>query len=162
MVRIHETVVTDPQPETTDVIREERRWSFDGSDVIALLAGLLYTVLGAVALVKLGVGDFPSEETTQVADLTMTQMWASICIGLGLLFLAGVGSIGRSITTFAGAVAVVMGLVVVAALDEFDAMFATEEAFGWIAVAVGAIVLIATIAMPSMASSRGRVVDRTA
>jgi hypothetical protein len=137
----------------------ERRWALDASDVISLLAGLLFGVIGLLALVDLGFSDFPSEATTEVLGLTQTQLWGIASIVLGLLLIAGCGSIGRSATIFAGALTLVVGIVVVAAWDRLDAVIATDQAYGWLAIVVGAVVLIAAIAVPSVASRHDRVVD---
>ncbi len=137
----------------------ERRWALDASDIIALLAGLLFLVMGLLALVELGFTDFPSEEVTDVMGLAHTQLVGIVGVVLGLLLLAGCGSVGRSVTIFAGALTVVVGIVVVAASEDLDATLATEEAYGWLAVVVGAIVLLAAIAIPSIATRRERVVD---
>lgn len=149
--------------EDADAVRydrqTERRWALDASDIIALLAGLLFLVMGLLALVELGFTDFPSEEVTDVMGLAHTQLVGIVGIVLGLLLLAGVGSVGRSVTIFAGALTLVVGIVVVAASEELDATLATEEAYGWLAVVVGAIVLLAAIAIPSIATRHERVVD---
>jgi hypothetical protein len=137
----------------------ERRWALDASDVISLLAGLLFVVMGLLALVDLGFDDFPSEAVTDVFGLAHTQLIGIVSIVLGLLLIAGCGSIGRSMTIFAGALTLVVGIVVVAAADELDATLATEQGYGWLAVVVGAIVLVAAIAIPSVATRHDRVVD---
>lgn len=137
----------------------ERRWALDASDVISLLAGLVFVVIGLLALIDLGFDDFPSEVVTDVAGLAHTQLVGIASIALGLLLIAGSGSIGRSVTIFAGALTLVIGIVVVAAFDELDATMATDKAYGWLAVLVGGVVLIAAIAIPSVATSSDRVVD---
>jgi len=137
----------------------ERRWAFDVSDVVALLAGLFYVVIGVLALIDLGFSDFPSEATTSVAGLAHTQLWGVVGIVMGLLLLAGAGSTGRGTTTFAAALLVVIGIVVVAAVDDLDATLATETAYGWTAVAIGVVTLLAAIAAPSVATRSDRVVD---
>lgn len=162
MATVRQTVVSEPV-ETGRAVRfdraTERRWAFDASDVVSLLAGLLYVVMGLLVLIDLGFSDFPREATTEVFGLGQTQLWGAIGIGIGLLLLAGAGGYGRSLTTFAGALLVVGGIVVVAALDELDAMLATEEAYGWFAIVTGAIVLLAAIAVPTVRSREERTVD---
>lgn len=130
----------------------------DGSGVISLIAGLVYGVMGLLVLLDLGLSDYPSEAIVEVMGFTQTQLWGSIAIGMGLLLLAGAAGYGRSITIFAGALLVVMGIVIVAALEDLDATLATEEAFGWFHIVSGAIVLLAAIAIPTVAR-RDRVVD---
>lgn len=137
----------------------ERRWAFDASHVVALLAGLFYVVIGILALIDLGFSDFPSEATTEVAGLVHTQLWGAVGIVMGLLLLAGAGSIGRGVTTFAAALLVVVGIVVVAAVDDLDATLATDTAYGWTAVVIGVITLLAAIATPSVATRSDRVID---
>jgi hypothetical protein len=127
--------------------------------VISLLAGLLFIVMGLIALVELGFADFPSEVTTDVLGVAQTQIVALVSIGLGLLLLAGCGSIGRSVTIFAGALTLVVGIVVVAAFDQLDATMATDRGYGWLAILVGAVVLVAAIAIPSVATRHDRIVD---
>ena len=164
MSTVRRTVVSEPV-ETSRPVRygesTERRWAMDLSDVIALAAGLFYGVMGLLVLIDLGLSDFPSEATTQVANLTQTQLWGAAGVVMGVLLLAGAGTYGRSLTTFASALLVVMGIVVVAALDELDATLTTEKGYGWLAIGVGALVLIAAIAVPSVRSRHERVVDDT-
>lgn len=161
MATVRRAVVQEPATAGTTVRLDratERRWAMDGSGVVSLIAGLLYGVMGLLVLLDLGISDFPSEATTEVMGFTQTQLWGCIGIGLGLLLLAGAGGFGRGITTFAGALLVVMGIVVVAAMEDLDATMATEEAFGWFHIVSGVIVLLAAIAIPSIAR-RDRVVD---
>lgn len=147
----------------TDTVRYdsavERRWALDASDVISLLAGLLFVVMGLLALIDVGFADFPSEATAEVFGIAQTQLVGIVSIVLGLLMIAGSGSIGRSTTIFAGAITLVVGIVVVAAYDQLDATLATEKAYGWLAILVGIVVLVAAIAIPSVASRHERVVD---
>lgn len=137
----------------------ERRWALDASDVISLLGGLLFVVMGLLALVDIGFADFPSEATAEVFGIAQTQLVGIVSIVLGLLMIAGSGSIGRSTTIFAGAITLVVGIVVVAAYDQLDATIATEKAYGWLAILTGIVVLVAAIAIPSVASRHERVVD---
>lgn len=147
----------------SDVVRYdrgvERRWALDASDVISLLAGLLFVVMGLLALVDLGFADFPSEATADVFGIAQTQLVGIVSIVLGLLLIAGSGSIGRSTMIFAGAITLVVGIVVVAAHDQLDATLATEKAYGWLAILVGIVVLVAAIAIPTEATRHERVVD---
>jgi len=147
----------------SDVVRYdsavERRWALDASDVISLLGGLLFVVMGLLALVDVGFADFPSEATAEVFGIAQTQLIGIVSIVLGLLMIAGSGSIGRSTTIFAGAITLVVGIVVVAAYDQLDATLATEKAYGWLAILTGIVVLVAAIAIPSVASRHERVVD---
>jgi hypothetical protein len=164
MATVRRRVVSDP--EVGDPVRydraTERHWALDGSDIITLLVGLFYAVVGVLALIDLGFADFPSEATTDVMGLTHTQLWGIISIVLARVLLAGVGGYGRSTTTFAGALLLVVGIVVVAANDKLDATLATNEAYGWASIVLGAIVLIAAIAIPSVATRSDRVIDTTA
>ncbi len=140
----------------------ERRWAFDASDIVALLVGLFYLVIGLIALIDLRFDDFPSEATAEVAGLVHTQIWGIVSIVLGVLLLAGAGGHGRSTTTFAVALLLVVGIVVVAALDDLDETMATNSAYGWTAIVLGVIVLLAAIAVPTVARRSERVIDHTA
>ena len=159
VVRRRTVSETDNADSTRYDRQTERRWALDASDVVSLLAGLLFAVMGLLALIELGFTDFPSEVLTDVFGLAHTQLVGIVSIALGLLLIAGCGSIGRSVTIFAGALALVAGIVVVAAHDELDATMAADKAYGWLAVLVGAVVLIAAIAIPSVATSSDRVVE---
>jgi hypothetical protein len=161
MAVMHRRTVSESEtvPTRYDSQQTDRRWALDASDVISLLAGLLFIVMGLIALVELGFADFPSEATTDVMGVAQTQIVALVSIGLGLLLLAGCGSIGRSVTIFAGALTLVVGIVVVAAFDQLDATMTTDRGYGWLAILVGAVVLIAAIAIPSVATTHDRVVD---
>lgn len=155
----------DEQAVLSDTVAEdrrtERRWAMDASDVLALLAGIFFTVVGVIALINLGFDGFPSEDQTEVAGLAHTHVWALASIVLGLFFLAGAGSWGRSTTTFASALTLVVGIVVIAANDRLDEVVATNTAYGWTAVIIGAVVLVAAIAAPTVEHRRsGRMVGR--
>lgn len=161
MAVMHRRTVSESEsaPARYDQQTTDRRWALDASDVVSLLAGLALIVMGLIALVELGFANFPSEVTTDVAGMAQTQIVALVTIGLGLLLLAGCGSIGRGVTIFAGALTLVVGIVVVAAFDQLDATMRTDRGYGWMAILVGAVVLVAAIAIPSVATSHERVVD---
>lgn len=160
MATVRRTVVSEP--DTVESARydrvAERRWAFDASDVVTLLVGLFFTIMGVIALINLGFDDFPSEATTEVFGLVHTHIWAIVSIVLGLIALGAVGSIGRSGSTFAGALLLVVGIVVIAARENFDAVMATNSAYGWTAAILGVVVLLAAIAVPSVARA-DRVVE---
>lgn len=143
-----------------DAATTERRWALDASDVVSLIAGLIVGVIGLLAIVELGFSDFPSEATADVAGFSMTQVWGLVSIVLGLLLIAGCGSIGRSVMTFAGAITLVAGIVIIAAGEELDATMAAESSYGWLLAIVGAVVLVAAIAIPTVAHRRDRVVEQ--
>ncbi len=164
MATVRRTVVSEPvEPGTVERYDQatERRWALDASDIVSLLAGLLYGVMGLLVLIKIGFADFPSEVTTEVLGISQTQLWGGIGIVLGLLLLGGAGGYARSLTTFSGALLVVVGIVVVAAYDQLDATLATEKSYGWLSILVGAVVLITAIAVPTVASRHERVVGET-
>ncbi|HEX4868801.1 MAG TPA: hypothetical protein VFV32_14415 [Acidimicrobiales bacterium] len=127
----------------------DRRWAVDASGLMALVAGGIFLVVGAIALVDLGTGDFPSPVRAEVLGLGLTQIWAIGSIVLGLLFLGGVGGYGRSLITLAGAVAVVAGIVAISAHDRLDPTLAASTSYGWTTLVVGGVVLLGAIAVPT-------------
>jgi hypothetical protein len=143
-----------------DSAATERRWALDAADVVSLVAGLIVGVIGLLALVELGFSDFPSEATTEVAGMGMTQLWAIASIVLGLLLVAGCGSVGRSTMTFAGAITLVAGIVIIAAGEDLDATMLAESSYGWLLAIIGAVVLVAAIAIPTVAHRHDRVVEQ--
>ncbi len=143
-----------------DAATTERRWAMDASDVMSLIAGLLIGIMGLLAIVELGFSDFPSEATTEVAGMSMTQVWGLISIALGLLLIAGAGAVGRSVTVFGGALALVAGIVIIAAGEDLDATMVAESSYGWMLAIVGAVALVAAIAVPSVAHRHDRVVEQ--
>lgn len=143
-----------------DAATTERRWALDASDVMSLIAGLIVGIIGLLAVVELGFSDFPSEATTEVAGFSMTQLWGLVSIVLGLILIAGSGSFGRSVSIFGGALALVAGIVVIAASEDLDATMAAESSYGWMLAVVGAVVLVAAIAIPSVAHRHDRVVEQ--
>lgn len=143
-----------------DAATTERRWALDASDVVSLIAGLIVAVIGLLAIVELGFSDFPSEEATEVAGFSMTQVWGLLSIVLGVLLMAGAGSVGRSVTIFGGALTLVAGIVIIAASEDLDATMAAESSYGWLLAIIGAVVLVAAIAIPSVAHRHDRVVEQ--
>lgn len=133
---------------------EERAQVFDPHRLIALIAGLGFLLLGALVLLDTGFADFPSAPVTTVAGFTQTPLLGVIDVGLGLLLLAGAADIDRSVSIFVGGLMVVAGVLAAVDSERLPTAVRSNSGYGWMLVLVGAIALLAALALPTAASHR--------
>lgn len=134
-----------------------RPWS--PAQIIALAIGILFVVLGGIALARTGIhlNDVTNQRVT-VAGVAQTQLLAYIEIGFGVLLLL-VGSIpgaGRGAMSFLGLAAVIFGIIVVAQPSRFTHPLAIDSDYGVFVIAVGAVLLITAVVAPVYGGSTRR------
>ncbi len=144
-------------PEAT-TRREERevvyRSSWSPSQIVALVGGVLFAVLGGIALARGGFGDVTAH--IEVGGFHHTSLLGLIEIGLGLLLLAmaAIPGVERSGLVFVGALALAFGIVVVVQGEAFHGVLGTHANNGWLYVLFGGILLIAALLAPMIFQDR--------
>src|SRR5262245_37457791 len=142
------TVVDDaPAEERARVTASES--FFDISRIVSLFAGLFLILLGVLVLINTGLHDFPDSPTTEVFGFTQTPLLGVIDIGAGVLLLIGAVDPSRALSILMGALILIAGIVSLAASDKLDQSLQSNDAYGWMAVALGGVVLLVALLVPS-------------
>lgn len=127
------------------------------AQMVALILGLLFVVLGGVALLRTGVGSDLFDPTTTVAGLSYTPLLGIIEVVFGLLLMAvGAFPDGGDAVVFLGVLGLAFGLLVVIEPDAFESSIAAGRAHGWFYVITGAIAALTALASPALLYRRAR------
>jgi hypothetical protein len=137
----------------TDIDRDttvrERTWTFAPGQVISLAAGVGLVVVGAIALMRAGVGEPLASPTVDVLTYSHTAWLGLAEVGLGaLLILAGTGAWGRPLSVLLGAATVCAGVLVLVEPGQMPEELGLEKDYGWPLVILGAVVALAAMALP--------------
>lgn len=127
-----------------------RSWS--PAQVLALVVGLIFVVLGGVALLRVGIGiENVFEPTTTVAGLAYTPLLAIIELVFGLILLALGAFPGASDgIVFLGLLALAFGLLLVIEPAAFQEPIAAGRAHGWFYVVTGGLTALTGLAAPAV------------
>jgi hypothetical protein len=128
-------------------------WFIDLSRIVSLLAGLFLVLLGTLVLIDTGLHDFPASPTTEVWGFTQTPLLGVIDLGAGVLLLLGAIDPTRGLSILVGALTAMGGVIMLAAGDKLDESLQANDAYGWMAVILGGVVLLVALFAPSR---RGR------
>jgi len=128
------------------------------AQIVAVVLGIAATAFGAVALARTGIhpNALPDPRTT-VLGFPHTQVLAYAEIAFGLLMIiAGMAPVaGTSLMSFLGAVALALGVVVVAKVwpARMAHWLGVAPNDGWLFVAVGGVALLAALMLPVFGGS---------
>lgn len=137
------------------------------AQVVALVIGLIFTVMGGVALARTGINFSDVSSThTQVAGMHHTVVLGLIELFLGLVLL-GAGAIpgaGRGSMSFLGIVLLGFGLVVAIQPSSFHSSLGMHASGGVFYIVCGVVLLVAAMVAPvffddSRVSTRRTYVD---
>jgi hypothetical protein len=147
-----------------DVVVEDRSvvaraWS--PAQIVAVAIGAAAVILGIAALARTGVPfdhlDRPQEE---ILGFRHSPLLGLIEIGFGaLLIIAGVvPGAARSLMALLGVVAAGFGVILLVdvAPDRLHRWLGVGDPYGWMAVIVGAVLLLAAFFSPDIAANRSR------
>jgi hypothetical protein len=128
------------------------RWTWSPAQLVGFVVGLVFVVLGGVAVARTGV-DFQhlTLKHVQVAGVGHTQLLGYLEIGFGLLMLgaAAVADGGRGFMTFLGLVALAFGLIVAIQPSSFRrSLGVAGGGYGIFLAVVGAIVVLVSLVSP--------------
>jgi uncharacterized membrane protein HdeD (DUF308 family) len=146
-------VIPDAEVDATQhsrsVMVERRPWS--PAQVVAVIGGVIFLVIGGIALARTGVGGSSLTAThVKVAGAGQTQLMAYLELAFGALLLAA-GSIpgaGRGGMTFLGLVSVVFGIIVAAQPSSFYRHLGIGSGYGVFLIIVGVILVVAAMVAP--------------
>jgi hypothetical protein len=146
-------------------VTEERavaRAPWSPAQLVALVIGLAFVVMGGVALARTGL-TFTPIHYAQVAGFGHTALLAIIEIVFGVVVLAAGAMPGadRGGMIFAGVVALAGGLIIAIQPSSFHRVLGVDGSSGWLFVIAGVILLFAAMVSPVFATARsGAVYDR--
>jgi Na+-driven multidrug efflux pump len=138
-----------------DVGVEERRvlWApWSPAQIVALIIGVFYLILGAIALAASGgnANGFAANPHVTALGFHQTPVLGIIEIVFGL-FMVMAGAIpgaGRGTMAFLGTLALAFGIVVLAAYASMYDALGTDAADGWLYVITGIVALVAGMIAP--------------
>lgn len=133
---------------------EGRLWT--PAQILALVIGVIFAVLGGVALLRTGgIGTSIFEPVTSVAGLQYTPLLALIEVAFGLLLIA-VGAFPSAAdgVVFLGVLALAFGLLLVIEPDAFRSSIAAGSAHGWFYVVTGGLAALTGLATPAVLRRR--------
>lgn len=137
-----------------DLVQSERRvvlapWS--PAQLVALVVGGLFTVLGGTALAKTGLAfDNFAATHVDVAGFHHTSLLALIELIFGVLMIGAgvVPGAGRGSMTFLGMVGLVLGLLMVIVPASLHKSLGSHPATGWLWLVASVVTLLAAMAAP--------------
>lgn len=150
------------------IVQVETGPSWTPAQILALVLGVVFVVLGGVALLRTGIGTNVFEPTATVAGLAYTPLLGMIEVVFGLILLAAGAFPGASdAVVFLGVLALAFGLLLVIEPGAFQESLAAGEAHGWFYVVCGGLAAATGLLTPTImrrwaaASGPGtRVADR--
>lgn len=134
---------------TRSVAVERAPWS--PAQVIAIVLGIVFVVLGGIALARTGI-DFNrvTSDHVNVVGSIQTQLmgYLELIFGALLLVAGSIPGAGRGGMSFLGIVALVFGIVVVAQPSSFYHSLGIGSGYGIFLVIAGAILMITAMVSP--------------
>lgn len=131
------------------------RPAWSPAQLVAIVIGIIYLVLGGVALARAGL-DFTPIRHVQVAGLDHTALLGLIAFVFGLLVL-GIGALpgaDRSGMIASGIVAIAGGLIVIIEPTAFHRTLGVHSGNGWLYFITGIVLLVAGMLSPVILSRR--------
>jgi hypothetical protein len=138
-------------PASVGQVRTAYASRFAPDSIIAGIAGLVVLVTGLIAIVRGGFDGPMSTPVVQVVGFNHTTSLGLIEIGLGLALLLSAATRSRSGEVFFGAVLGIAGFVGAVQTESFKKTLALESSMAWLAVAIGAVVVLAALMLPRYA-----------
>jgi hypothetical protein len=140
------------QAESRTVV-DRKTWS--PSQIVAGVIGLFLTVLGAVAILRVGF-DSLTGDTANVLGFEHTLVMGIIHLVAGLFFLGAAGTVlgSRSGLTTLGLIALAFGLVYAIEPESLAGALGGDERIGWLYAVVGAVALVSAWVSPTIQTQR--------
>ena len=113
---------------------------------VAAIAGAVAMVFGAVALIRIDWVDGINSPAVRVADIVFTPRVAIATTALGLIALLAGATRGRTPKLVVGAILAAVGVAILIAGDT-RGDWQLQSAHGWLALAVGAVLVLAGLLM---------------
>jgi hypothetical protein len=131
----------------------ERHRNVAPGQVVSLIAGAVFIVVGVIALVRAGIDGTLDAPVVDVVGYSHTA-WlgiAEIAVGV-ILVLAGTTVAGRSLSVLMGTLLAIAGALVLAIPEDLPEELGVEKDFGWPLLIVGVVVALAALMLPAWQS----------
>jgi hypothetical protein len=136
-----------------DTYRE--RVPFDSA--IVGIVGLAAMIVGFIAVTRAGVDGPMNQPVVRVLGFTHTATLGAIEIAIGLCLLVCAATRSSAAAVFFGLVLGAAGVVAAVQSDSFRRSLAIQPRLAWIAVGAAALVVLVSLLVPRLESSRTRV-----
>jgi len=131
--------------------RTVERAAWSPAQIVAGIVGLVYVIIGGIALARTGT-DFSNIPATHASaiGLHFTCLSAVVQLAAGIVILAGAVSpaAAKSVSAVFGVVSLVWGIIVVADVPRFATTWGYTTGTAVFYIVVGAILLLAGVASP--------------
>ena len=145
----HEQSAYDTADYRRDTVRE-RHWDVAPGQIISMIAGVGFIIVGVIAVVRAGVDTPLSAPVVTVLGYTHTAWLGLIEIGAGLLLmLAGLDPFARAGSAVLGALLVIAGVLMHAIPEDMPSQLAIDKDMGIPVAIVGAVVALAALILPA-------------
>jgi len=136
------------------------RFSWSPAQWVAAIIGLFLIVLGAVALLRVGL-DSLTGDTATVWIFDHTALMGIIDVVVGLFFLAAAGSSlnSRGSLITLGMLALAFGLIIAIEPTAMGELVGGDERLGWLYAIIGAVSVIAAFASRTVNVRRASTTD---
>ena len=157
---VAEPVVVEPVAVVAAPMHSERVATYSRvtpARAFTAIGGIILLVIGLIAVAKTGIHSPLDQPIVKVAGMTHTPLLGIIGAVAGLLLLAssvtGSDAGARSSGIFFGVLLGVAGVVAIATPESFHSL-ALQSSYGWMALIIGAVVVIANLLLPTITAKR--------
>ncbi len=127
-----------------------RRWAFDSAICGAI--GVVYAVVGLIALVRAGTDGPLSEPIVEVLGFGHTAVLGLIEIGAGIAFLLAAAMASRGAAIFFGTTVGIASFVGAIEADRFEQRLGIESSFAWCSLLMTLLVVVTALLVPRVDS----------
>jgi len=132
-----------------------RRYAVDS--VVVGLVGLVFLLIGLIALIRAGLDGSMREPVVEVLGFTHTATLGIIEAVIGLCLLLCAATMSRGGSVFFGLLLGVGGFVGAVETDRLKSSLALESGLAWLAVIAAIVVVLASLLVPRMVTRTNRV-----
>jgi hypothetical protein len=125
--------------------------------VLAMVAAAVATIIGVIALFRIDWTNGLDSRAVDVAGMIMTPKVAIVTVIAGIIALAAAASPERSSKLVVGAVLAIAGVAILLIGDADRLDLQVERRHGWLALVVGAVLILAGLLMRNTWTARRRV-----
>jgi len=127
--------------------------------VVALVAAGIATVMGVIALVRIDWTDGFDSAAVDVGGMVFTPTVAVVTVVAGLIAMAAAASPDRGSKLAVGAVLAVVGIAILLVGDAERLDLQVERAHGWLALGIGAVLILGGLLLRRSWTARRQVSD---
>lgn len=125
--------------------------------VLAMVAAAVATIIGVVALFRIDWNNGLDSRAVDVAGMIMTPKVAIVTVVVGIIALAAAASPERGSKLVVGAVLAIAGVAILLIGDADRLDLQVERRHGWLALIVGAVLILSGLLMRTAWTARRRV-----